>query len=193
MEDSKVSGAVRVKMFDGTARKVDRLELRGVLDELRRLVGRCGPLNRGITCADPGKMIRESVQAGLLTAGWGKDRVGRGYWKKSLAIDAVEVSVGTRVQLNGRNGLNVRDAMTVEVVGLAHKIASGAIDVGALVVAGDRLAMRLGRRVPSFSDTIEAVERCGMTDLPLIILALEHDGPGPPLPKRRTRQGKAVT
>ena len=138
-------------------------------------------------------MHEESVQTRLSRAGWRRHRVGRGYWKKSLAIAGVEVSVGTRVQLNGRNGLNARDTMTLEVVGLAHKITSGAVDVGAFVVAGDRLPMRLGRRVPSLSDAIEAVERFGMTDLPLIILALEHDGPGPALPKKRTRQGKAVT
>ncbi len=167
-----------VKTFNGTARKVYRLGLRGVLEELRRLVGRFGPLNTGMIYPDPGKTIQESVQTRLSRAGWTRHRVGRGYWKKSLTIDGVEVSLGTRVQLNRRNGLNARDAMTVEVVGLANKITSGAIDVGALVVAGDRLAMRLGRRVPSFSDAVEAVERCGMTDLPLVVIGVEADRPG---------------
>ncbi len=179
-----------VKTFNGTVRKVNRLGLGGVLEELRRFVGQFSPLNGEMIYVDPGKMIGESLQGFLSRAGWTRHRAGRGYWKKSLTIDGVEVSLGTRVQLNRRKGLNARDAMTVEVVGLANRITSGAIDVGALVVAEDRLAMRLGRRVPSFSEAVEAVERCGTTDLPLIILALEHDGPGPALPKKRTRQGK---
>ncbi len=179
-----------VKTFNGTVRKVNRLGLGGVLEELRRFVGWFSPLNGEMVCVDTGKTIGGSLQGLLSRAGWTRHRAGRGYWKKSLTIDGVEVSLGARIQLYGRKSLNARDAMTVEVVGLANKIASGAIDVGALVVAEDRLAARLGLRVPSLSDAVDAVERCGMTDLPLVILALEHDGPGCALPKKRTRQGR---
>jgi hypothetical protein len=37
---------------------------------------------------------------------------------------------------------------------------------------------------------IQGIQRAGASHYPVAVLALEHDGPGPALTKRRTRQGK---
>jgi len=58
-----------------------------------------------------------------------------------------------------------------------------------MIVPSDRLGKYLTDRGPRFSEATRAVERARAGDLPLVVLALEHDGPGPALAKRRTRQG----
>ena len=78
----------------------------------------------------------------------------------------------------------------MDVAHLREEIINGAIDAGAIVVPSDRLGKFLTDRGPKFSDAIRAIERARAEDLPLLVLALEHDGVGPPLIKRRTRQGR---
>ena len=67
----------------------------------------------------------------------------------------------------------------------------GSIDIGVMFVPSDRLGKFLTDRGPKFADATRAIERARAQDLPLVVLALEHDGPGPALAKRRTRQGRA--
>lgn len=62
--------------------------------------------------------------------------------------------------------------------------------VGVIVVPSDRLAVFLTDRVACFSDAVKAVEQARAQDLPLVILGVEHDGPGMSLKKGRTGQGR---
>jgi hypothetical protein len=94
--------------------------------------------------------------------------------------------LGVEIQFSGRS-----DLLIVDVAHLRDEIIEGSIDVGVMVVPSDRLGKFLTDRGPKFSDATRAIERARAHDLPLIVLALEHDGPGPPLAKRRTRQGRA--
>lgn len=76
---------------------------------------------------------------------------------------------------------------------LRDEITEGRIDVGVIVVPSNKLAYFLTDRVARYTDAVKAVERARASDLPLAVIALEHDGPGPALMKRQTRQGKKPT
>ena len=82
------------------------------------------------------------------------------------------------------------DRILVDLHYLCNGIIEGRIDVGVLVVASNNSFPN--RRVARYSDAVKAVERARASDLPLAVLALEHDGPGPALSKRLTRQGKKL-
>src|SRR5207302_99492 len=119
-------------------------------------------------------------------SGWTKHQTGDVDWAKCLTINGVRVCVGVEVQMYGRS-----DLLIVDVVHLRDQINGGQIDVGVLVTPSDGLSVFLTDRVASFSAALVAVERArARDDLPLIILGLSHDGPGAPLAKRRTRQGR---
>ena len=78
----------------------------------------------------------------------------------------------------------------MDVCHLRELIEAGSLDVGILVVPSDRLGSYLTDRAPKYSDALTAVSRARAEHLPLIVLAVEHDGPGEALEKRRTRQGR---
>jgi hypothetical protein len=89
------------------------------------------------------------------------------------------------VQISG-----ISDLLIIDVVHLRDQITGGHIDIGVIVVPSDHLALFLIDRGPNFSAAKQAVQRNRAEDLPLAIIAIEHDAPGPALPKRRTRQGR---
>lgn len=133
--------------------------------------------------ANGGAAVRDLIdQAFVRTGGWVKQQTGGVDWTKCKTVNGTRVCVGVEVQFSGRS-----DLLIVDVAHLRDEIVTGAIDIGVMAVPSDRLGRFLTDRGPSFSDATRAIERARAQDLPLIVVALEHDGPGPALPKRRTR------
>jgi hypothetical protein len=65
-----------------------------------------------------------------------------------------------------------------------QEIIAGTIDVGVLVTPSDKLAVFLTDRAAYFSAATQAVERARAHDLPILVIALEHDGAGAALAKQ---------
>jgi hypothetical protein len=174
------------KDYDGAAERIARLglsplwkELEGVLTGFRLLVEEKRDANGGAAVR---AMIDEQFQA---TPGWRKTQSGDVDWVKCLEHDGARVCLGVEVQFSARS-----DLLIVDVVHLRDQLTAGSIDVGVLVVPSNTLGGFLTDRAPRFNDAVVAVERAQSADLPIVILALEHDGIGPPLAKKRTRQGR---
>jgi hypothetical protein len=74
---------------------------------------------------------------------------------------------------------------------LRKAIIEGKMDLGILVVPGNKLGNFLTDRAPTLADAKRLIVDTRADDLPLLLISLEHDGAGPPLPKKRTRQGKS--
>jgi hypothetical protein len=109
----------------------------------------------------------------------------RGYWTACHKIDGICAYLGVRMQFSVTPE---SDRLLVDLHYLCNGIIEGRIDVGALVVPSNNSF--LTDRVARYTDAVKAVERARASDLPLAVLALEHDGPGPALIKRQTRQGR---
>lgn len=77
--------------------------------------------------------------------------------------------------------------MIVYIDHLRLAIIAGEVDVAVLVAASNRLGPFLTDRVCRFDDAVKAVERARASDLPIIVLGIEHDGPGEPLPKAKKK------
>ena len=95
--------------------------------------------------------------------------------------------LGVEIQVSARSDLLIRD-----VVHLRNSLQESAIDVGVIVVPDDRTQTFLPDRTPSFRDAVRYIEQefPEGKNFPIVIMAVEHEGPGPALPKKKTNVGK---
>lgn len=174
--------------FDGATERILRLGLQPLMGEVEGIITNFTLLVEERADANGAAAVRAFIDARFEAAGgWTKRSTGGIDWTKCLIVNGTQVCLGVEVQFSGRSDLAI-----VDVQHLREGLTSGAIDVGLIVSPSDRLGVFLTDRVARFADAVKAVDRARATDLPLTVLGLEHDGPGPALAKRRTRQGKAV-
>ena len=175
------------KSYDGAEERIQRLGLQPLWNELERVLGGFQLCVEERRDANGGAAVRDMIDAAFMQAGgWKKLQTGGVDWTKCKTVNGTRVCLGVEIQFSGRS-----DLLIVDVAHLRDEIIEGSIDVGVMVVPSDRLGKFLTDRGPKFADATRAIERARAQDLPLIVLALEHDGPGPALAKRRTRQGRA--
>ncbi len=172
--------------FNGTNEKLDRLGLRGLWPELQALLVGFELLVVKARDSNGGAAVRVMLDERFRAAsGWKNKATGGVDWTKCHTINGTRVCLGVEVQFSARS-----DLLIVDVGHLRDEIIEGRIDVGIIVVPSDKLAYFLTDRVARYTDAVKAVERARASDLPLAVLALEHDGAGPALMKRQTRQGR---
>ena len=174
------------KWFNGAEERRARLGLGPLFDELIQILTGFELLVEERRDANGAAEIRSIFDSRFLLAeGWTKKQTGGVDWTKCRAINSTSVCLGVEVQFSGRS-----DLVIVDVVHLREELISGRIDVGIVVVPSNHLAPFLTDRVARYDDAVRAVERARAADLPLGVIALEHNGPGPAIAKRRTRQGR---
>jgi hypothetical protein len=136
--------------------------------------------------ANGGAAVRKLLDSRFERAGgWTKTQTGGIDWVKCRTVNGVRVCVGVEVQLSARSDLVVMD-----VIHLRGAFVDGHIDLGVLVVPSDELSVFLTDRGPSISDAKRHVQAARAEDLPLLLIALQHDGPGPALAKQKKRKAK---
>ncbi|HYS18813.1 MAG TPA: hypothetical protein VET45_17965 [Candidatus Binatia bacterium] len=80
------------------------------------------------------------------------------------------------------------DLLVIDLIHLRKAVVEGKIDVAVLVVPSDKLGVFLTDRGPKMADAKRHVVAARADDLPLLVIALEHDGSGPALAKQAKRQ-----
>lgn len=118
--------------------------------------------------------------------GWTMAKSGGIDWTKCRVVNGTRVCVGVEVQVSARS-----DLLVIDVIHLRRALVAGQIDVGVLIVPSDRLGVFLTDRGPRMADAERHVREARADDLPLVLMALEHDGPGPPLGKQAKRPRSA--
>ncbi|MGC2110025.1 MAG: hypothetical protein WA655_10950, partial [Candidatus Korobacteraceae bacterium] len=93
-----------------------------------------------------------------------------------------KVCVGVEVQVSARS-----DLLVVDMIHLTAAFRDGRLDAGILIVPSDKLSRFLTDRGPCISDAKKHAKVARLEDSPLILLAIEHDGPGPLLAKQAKR------
>jgi hypothetical protein len=76
------------------------------------------------------------------------------------------------------------------MIHLTAAFRAGSLDVGAVIVPSNRLSRFLTDRGPSIADAKRHAHAARLEDSPLILIAIEHDGPGPALAKQFKRRRK---
>jgi hypothetical protein len=176
------------KFFNGTNERLDRLGLRGLWEELEGLLIGFELLVAEKRDSNGGAAVREILDSRFrAVGGWDNRATGGVDWTKCRTVNGTRVCLGVEIQFSARS-----DLLIVDVHHLRDEIIEGRIDIGVIVVPSDKLAYFLTDRVARYTDAVKAVERARAADLPLVVVALAHDGPGPALLKRQTRQGKKL-
>lgn len=172
----------KIQYYDGAHDKVFRLGLSNVFLELLESIMEIELNLKEEKQANGAAVIRKLIDKHIgKREGWIKTSSGDVDWKKESDIECVVfVRIGVEVQVSARSDLIVRD-----LVHFRSNIRDGGIDVGVIVVPSDKMQKCLPDRTPSYSDAIRYIENefPEAKDSPLVIVAIEHDGQGEPLPK----------
>jgi hypothetical protein len=116
---------------------------------------------------------------------WENQATGGIDWIKRIRYNKTILSrLGVEVQVSARSDLLIRD-----IVHLRNSLQAGKIDVGVIVVPNEHLQFFLPDRTPSDRDAIRYIEeefKEAMT-FPIVLIAIEHDGPGEALNKKKRR------
>lgn len=173
--------------FDGAMQRIARLGLQELWSELEEIFTGFDLRVEERRDANGAAEIRSIIDGRFREIpGWETKASGGVDWTKCQKVNGTSICLGVEIQFSGRS-----DLLIVDVAHLRDEITAGKIDVGVIVVPSDRLAFFLTDRVARYSDAVKAVERARAQDLPLAVLGVDHDGPGPALKKRQTRQGRA--
>lgn len=166
--------------YNRTENKVKRLGLTGLVDEVREIVvGLRLPVRGQGNLAEEAE-IRELVKARFEgRGGWSEGHTGAGCWTKCRVVKKARFCIAVECQFSAPEDLE-----RVDLSRLRQGVIEGQIDVGVLVVPSDRLGGFLTDRAPRFSDVLRHVAQARAEDLPLIVMAVEHDGAGDALAKQ---------
>ena len=175
---------VEERPYNGAEERIRRLGLDPILTELRRIVTGFPLLVKEERDANGGAAVRKMIDAEFDRAtGWRKKQVGDVDWTKCQMINGTQVCIGVEIQFSARS-----DLIVIDLIHLRKAVTRGHIDIGVLVVPSDRLGIFLTDRGPKMADAKRHVLEARAEDLPLILMAVEHDGPGPPLAKQAKKR-----
>jgi hypothetical protein len=138
--------------------------------------------------ANSGAVVREALDKGFVDAkDWHPRKTGGIDWTKRLRYkESVLSRIGVEVQVSARSDLVVRD-----LVHLRNKLQDSELDVGVIIVPSDRMELYLPDRYQRFGKAIRYVEKEFREAMltPLVIIAIEHDGPArTPLEKKKRKR-----
>lgn len=176
----------KIKFYNGSKDKVCRLGLSVLFLDLQQIILETDIRLSEEKDANGAAVIRKALDDGFEIAGeWKKQTTGGVDWIKRLRYNNSIISrIGVEIQVSARSDLLIRD-----VVHLRNSLQAGEIDVGVIVVPDDRLQIFLPDRTPSFKDAVRYIEeefKEAMT-FPIVLIAIEHDGPGKPLGKQKRK------
>jgi len=176
-----------IRFYDGSRQKVSRLGMSDLFLEVLEIILDMEVYLLEEKEANGAAELRKRIDEQFRSAGgWTQKKTGGIDWKKRLKYNqAIVVTLGVEIQVSARSDLLIRD-----IVHLRNSLQRGEIDVGIIIVPDDRLQRFLPDRTPSFRDAVRYAEEefSEATTYPIIIISIEHDGPGDPLPKQSRRR-----
>jgi len=176
-----------ILFYGGARQAITHLGLSSLFLEILEIIFKTKILLLEERNANSGQVVREKIdQTFSSQENWKKGRAGEIDWIKRLKFnETIVVVVGVEVQVSARSDLLIRD-----IVHLRNHIRKGKINLGVIIVPSEKMQKFLPDRTPSIKDAIRYIEeefREAM-EIPLVIIAIEHDGPSDkPLPKKKTR------
>ena len=174
--------------YNAVLEKIERLGLFSALDEVGRIVTGFDLEILEQRNMNGGAAVRRMLDARFEAGGWIREERGTGDidWIKRMTGNGTTVAIGLELQVSGRGGGSHLSDIVHLRAGLSEA-KDGRIDVGILVVPTDRLAVFLTDRVEGITQVKRYLTQMRADDLPLLVIAIEHDGPGAALPKQPKR------
>jgi hypothetical protein len=181
---------VKEDYFDGSKEKIDRLGLWPLIAEIKSAIASFTLEIKKEVHGNGSATLRELIDAALRDVGdWTNTASGDVDWIKCRVIDGIRVCVGVEVQMSARSDLIFRD-----IVHFQKQMREGQIDVCVEILPSDALSPYLTDRTPRYSDGVRDIKEMRADDLPVVLIAIEHDGfSDMPLGKKTTNRGKQKT
>jgi hypothetical protein len=170
--------------YNGAKERIARLGLTPVLEELRAILTGFSLRVEEKRDANGGAAVRRLIDARFSRV-WKNVAAGDIDWTRCHTINGTKVCVGVEIQMSARS-----DLLVVDLMHLRGALERGEIDVGVLVVPSDRLGVFLTDRGLRMADAKKHVRAARADDLPILLIAIEHDGAGPALAKQAKRARK---
>ena len=170
--------------YNGAKERIARLGLSSILEDLRTILTKFPLQVEEKRDANGGAAVRRLIDERFPKA-WKNVAAGDVDWTRCHTINGTRVCIGVEIQMSARS-----DLLVVDVIHLRGAIERGDIDVGVLVVPSDKLGVFLTDRGPRMADAKRHVRAARADDLPIVLIAIEHDGSGPALAKQAKRSQK---
>jgi hypothetical protein len=169
--------------YDGARERIDRLGIAPLIDEVKSTVSGFKLLVKEKKDANGGAAVRKLIDARFKAAGgWTNKTAGDIDWTKCRKVNGTSVCIGVEVQVSARS-----DLLVMDMIHLTAAFRDGRLDVGVIIVPSDKLSRFLTDRGPCISDAKRHARVARLEDSPLVLFAIEHDGPGDPLAKQAKR------
>jgi hypothetical protein len=174
-----------VRFYGGARQRVCKLGMTDLYFEVQEIVLSTEVKVLEERNANGGATLRKMIDAGFETReGWVQKKSGGTDWQKRLKYNqSIVVTIGVEVQVSARSDLIIRD-----VVHLRNSLQAGEIEVGLIVLPSNQLQVYLPDRTPCLKDALRIIETefKEATTYPVVVMAIEHDGPSDtPLPKQK--------
>jgi hypothetical protein len=175
-----------IDYYDGSRERITKLGLSDLFLELQEIL-----INTKIFLleekdanggAEVRKMLDESFES---RTDWEKTTTGGIDWKKRIKYNRTFIAqIGVEVQVSARSDLLIRD-----LVHIRNSLQAGEIEVGVIVVSNEKLQSYLPDRTPSIKDARKYIEEefTEAKNFPIVIIGVEHDGPGDALKKQKRK------
>lgn len=176
----------QIRYYGGARDKIARLGLAHLFLEVQQIILDTKVFLLEEKDQNSGAVVREALDKGFEEATeWQPRKTGGVDWTKRLRYNQTLLArMGVEVQVSARSDLIVRD-----LVHLRNKLQESEIDVGVIVLPSDQLEVFLPDRYPKISEAVKYIEQEFKEAMltPLVLIAIEHDGPGPALKKRKRK------
>ncbi len=172
--------------FDGVETKMNRLGLQIILEEVCELLRSATILLEERKQANGAAAVRELIDLRFAAAsGWERKQSGDVDWMKCKVINGTKVCLGVEIQVSARSELLYKD-----ILHLRTRISQGDINLGIIVVPSDKMQSYLPDRTPSISFAKKVMRETDADRLPILLIEIDHGGPGPALKKKITNMGE---
>lgn len=174
---------VNEQSFDGANALIQRLGLDELLSEIRSVLTDFHLEVEEKRDRNGSATLRAILDQRFRQAsGWVQTKTGGVDWVKRQAINARPryISIGVEIQVSGRS-----DLLSVDLIHLRAQLLQGKIDLAVLVVPSDTLGKYLTDRVAKWSEATRHIRMARGEEMPFILMAIEHDGAGPALLKKK--------
>ena len=177
---------VERKFYDGSEQRIKRLGLSCLIEEAEELLKKCQVTLAEEKNANGGAALRRLLDEHFKKSKeWIKVSSGGIDWTKCRTVGETRICIGIEIQVSARSNLVIRD-----VIHLRDELENGKIDVGVIVVPSDRMAHYLPSRAPTWRETVQVIHDARATHMPLLLIGIEHDGPGVALPKDKDKRDR---
>jgi hypothetical protein len=178
-----------IRFYDGAKERISRLGLSMLFLEVQQIIFETKVDILEEHESNGAAVIRERLDAAFKSKGeWTLSKSGDIDWIKRIRYNSTVLArMGVEIQVSSRS-----DQLTRDLVHLRNSLREGKIDAGVVIVPSDRFQSFLTDRTPSLKDAIRIFEDefKEAQEYPITVIAIEHDGVGDALPKKKTNLGK---